>query len=198
VFYYLTAMNENYTHPAPPEASREGILRGMYRLRAPGREGACVQLAASGAILREAIAAAEALESLWGLAAGVWSVTSFTELRRDGQAAARWNRLHPGAEPRLSWVEQCLGSAAGAVVAASDYVSALADLIRPYVHGTYVALGTDGFGRSDTRPTLRRFFEVSREHIVVAALAAAGQADRAQQAIAHYRIDPESLAPWTV
>jgi pyruvate dehydrogenase E1 component len=164
VFYYVTVANENYAHPPMPEGAREGILKGLYQLR----KGE-VQLLGAGPILREVIAAADLLDKDWGVKAGVWSVTSFTELRRDGMEAERTRRL--GGEA-TSWVERCLKGASGPVVAASDYVSAVADLIRPYVPGRYVALGTDGFGRSDTRAALRAFFEVDAKSIAVAALAA--------------------------
>jgi pyruvate dehydrogenase E1 component len=188
VFYYVTVANENYAHPPAPAGAGEGILRGLYRLR----EGASVQLLGSGPILREVIAAAELLEKDWGLAAGVWSVTSFTELRRDGMRAERARRF--GAS-ETSWVERCLGPAQGPVVAASDYVSAVADLIRPYVTRRYVTLGTDGFGRSDTRAALRAFFEVDAKHIAVAALAAI-DARLAADALHRYGIDPVARPPW--
>jgi len=157
--------NENYAHPAMPEGAKEGILKGMYRVR----EGSELQLLGSGPILREVIAAADLLQKDWGVKAAVWSVTSFTELRRDGMEAERTRRLGGSVE---SWVERCLTKSKGPVIAASDYVSALADLIRPYVHGKYIALGTDGFGRSDTRAALRAFFEVDGRNIAIAALAA--------------------------
>ncbi len=188
VFYYLTVANENYAHPAMPAGAREGILRGMYRVR----EGAQVQLLGAGPILREALAAAELLEKDWDISAGVWSVTSFTELRRDGMRAERARRL---GGPATSWVEQSLGGAAGPVVAASDYVSAVADLIRPYVRARYVALGTDGFGRSDTRAALRAFFEVDAKHIAHAALAAL-DAGLAARALDRYGIDRVAGPPW--
>jgi pyruvate dehydrogenase E1 component len=165
VFYYVTVANENYAHPAMPQGTQEGILRGLYRLK----EGADVQLLGAGPILREVIAAAELLKKDWGVSAGVWSVTSFTELRRDGMEAQRVRRLGGQAK---AWVETCLEPTSGPVVAASDYVAALADLIRPYVPRKYVALGTDGFGRSDTRAALRAFFEVDSRNIALAALAA--------------------------
>ncbi|MGD9952290.1 MAG: alpha-ketoglutarate dehydrogenase [Burkholderiales bacterium] len=160
VFYYLTVMNENYAQPAMPAGAEEGILKGMHRVRAAGKGKKPVRLLGAGAILREVLAAAEALEAEHGVAAEVWSVTSFTELRRDGRSAKR------------SWVEQCLGGGKGPVIAASDYVSALADLIREWVPGRYVTLGTDGFGRSDTRAALRAHFGVDRAGIVKAALEA--------------------------
>ena len=179
VFYYVTVMNENYAQPPLPAGAEEGIKRGMYRVRESplagvgARAGGMkkirrVQLLGSGTILREALAAAEILEQQHGIAADVWSVTSFTELRRDGLECERWNREHPD-DPRESWVEQCLASARGPVIAASDYVRAVADLIRGWVPGKYVALGTDGFGRSDTRSALRRFFGVDAQGIAQAA-----------------------------
>ena len=188
VFYYVTVGNENYPHPAMPEDAAEGILRGMYRLR----DGSQVQLLGSGAILREVIAAAELLEKDWGIQAAVWSVTSFTELRRDGMRAERARRF--GAEGE-AWVQRCLHGTQGPVVAASDYVSAVADLIRPYVPGKYVALGTDGFGRSDTRAALRAFFEVDARNIAVAALAAL-ESPLLPEALRRYGIDPGTRPPW--
>jgi pyruvate dehydrogenase E1 component len=162
VFYYVTVMNENYAHPAMPAGAEAGILKGMYRVRAAGKGRKHVRLLGAGAILREVLAAAEVLESEHGVAAEVWSVTSFTELRRDGRGS------------KQSWVAQCLDGGKGPVVAASDYVSALADLIREWVPGKYVTLGTDGFGRSDTRAALRAHFGVDRAAIVKAALGAVG------------------------
>jgi pyruvate dehydrogenase E1 component len=193
VFYYLTTYNENYDHPGmPPDASQEGVLKGMYLLNK--KEKAKVQLLGSGPILREVIAAAELLEKDWNIEANVWSVTSFTELRRDGMQAERTRRL--GGEA-VSWVEKCLKGAQGPAVAASDYVSAVPDLIRPYMPGKYVALGTDGFGRSDTRAALRAFFEVDAKSVVVAALAAL-ESPLAADARRRYGLDQDgrSAAPW--
>ncbi|MSQ55672.1 MAG: alpha-ketoglutarate dehydrogenase [Betaproteobacteria bacterium] len=167
VFYYITVMNENYAHPAMPAGAEEGILRGMYRVSGDGTGS--VQLLGAGTILREVIAASVLLRRDFGIDADVWSVTSFTELRRDGMACERTRRF--GGEAR-GWVEQCLAPTRGPVVAASDYVRAVADLARPYVPHRYVSLGTDGFGRSDTRERLRDFFEVDAKNIVVAALSA--------------------------
>ena len=162
VFYYLTVMNENYVQPVMPVEAEAGILRGMYRVRGDGAGEA--QLLGSGAILRECLAAAELLGARpWGARRRL-SVTSWTELRCDGRDA--------DAAGRASWVEACLGATRGPVVAVSDYVSALADLIRPWVPGKMVSLGTDGFGRSDTRSALREYFGVSAQHIARAALAA--------------------------
>lgn len=171
VFYYVTVTNENYTHPIMPPGVEEGIIRGMYRIQrsaTPPR----VTLLGAGAILREVLAASALLETEFNIASDVWSVTSFSELRRDGLSVERWNRLHPADEPRLSWVEAYLGKASGPVIAASDYVRAVPDLIRPWVPGRYVALGTDGFGRSDTRAALRKFFEMDRKCIALAAISA--------------------------
>jgi len=202
VFYYLTLMNENYQHPAMPAGAEEGILRGMYRLREGSGSGPRVQLLGSGTILREVLAAAGLLESDFGVAADVWSVTSFTELRRDGIEAERWNMLHPTASsPRLAYVTDCLGDAPA--VAATDYIRAYADQIRQWVPGSYRVLGTDGFGRSDYRRALRRFFEVDRDHVVVAALkelADAGLVERdvVAGAIGRFDIDPEAPIPTSV
>jgi len=175
-----------------PEGAEAGILIGMYRLRKA--DEAVVQLLGSGPILREVIAAADLLEKDWGVKADVWSVTSFTELRRDGMEAERARRLGGKAE---GWVERSLKESKGPVIAASDYVSALADLIRPYVPRRYVALGTDGFGRSDTRAALRAFFEVDARNIAVAALAALDHAS-VGNARSRYGIGLESAPrpPW--
>jgi pyruvate dehydrogenase E1 component len=188
VFYYVTVANENYAHPAMPEGAKEGILKGMYRVR----EGSELQLLGSGPILREVLAAADLLQKDWGVKAGVWSVTSFTELRRDGMEAERTRRLGGSAE---GWVERCLAKSKGPFVAASDYVSALADLIRPYVPGKYVALGTDGFGRSDTRAALRAFFEVDARNIAIAALAALAHPSVGDARI-RYGIDAGTRPAW--
>ena len=204
VYYYLTVMNENYVHPPMPEGAADGILRGMYLLReAPAGQGPAVQLLGSGTILREVEAAADLLASDFGVAADVWSVTSFTELRRDGMETERWNRLHPTAEPRRSFVEQSLTGRTGPVVAATDYMRAVPDGIRPFVPAPYRyrVLGTDGFGRSDYRAKLRRFFEVDRHHVVVAALVSLAQLGTvepsvAQAAIERFGIDPDGGAPW--
>ena len=208
VFYYLTVMNENYQHPGMPEGRedevREGIIRGMYLLRegpAAKKDAPRVQLLGSGTILREVIAAAELLEQDFGVTADVWSVPSFTELRRDGIDVDRWNMLHPGEERRLSFAQQCLaGRPAGPMVAATDYMQAFADQIRPFMDRRYRVLGTDGFGRSDYRRNLRRHFEVNRHYIALAALtelAAGGAvpASAAADAIARYDIDPDKTAP---
>jgi pyruvate dehydrogenase E1 component len=205
VFFYLTVMNENYEHPAMPTHAPEGILRGMYRFRdAPGAgdDARRVQLLGSGSILREVLAAADLLREDWGVAADVWSVTSFTELRRDGLEAERWNLLHPDEPPRRPYATELLEGRPGPVVAATDWVKAYADQIRPFVPAPYRVLGTDGFGRSDQRDRLRRHFEVSRHFVTVAALkslADAGALARGtvRQAIERYKIDPDKPAPAT-
>jgi pyruvate dehydrogenase E1 component len=201
VFYYITVLNENYEQPPLPEGVREGIVRGMYLLE-EGAAGAQprVQLLGSGAILREVREAAVLLRNDWGVEADVWSVTSFNELRREGLLAERWNLLHPGEAPRTSLVQGALAERRGPVVAATDYMKTHADQIRPFVPGRYVVLGTDGFGRSDTRERLRHFFEVNRYYVALAALKALmddGEVppDTVAQAIEKYGIDPGKPAP---
>ncbi len=216
VFYYITLMNENYPHPGMPEGAREGILKGMYKLIDPGlgtagagsgpadkKSSPRVQLLGSGTILREVMAAAELLKKDWGVAADVWSCPSFNELRRDGIACARWNLLHPTDKPRASHVEQCLSGTKGPVIASTDYMRTFADQIREFVPRRYKVLGTDGFGRSDSRENLRRFFEVNRFYVAVAALKALAEdgevpAAKVAEAIKKYGIDAEKPAPWTV
>ncbi len=204
LFYYITVMNENYPQPAMPEGVEEGIVRGMYRYQSSGRKKKQrVQLLGSGAILREVIAAAELLEQDFGISSDVWSVTSFNELRRDGLAVDRWNMLHPEEEPRVSYVTRQLADQSGPVVAATDYIRSYADQIRPFVPATYRVLGTDGYGRSDRRSQLRKFFEVNRYYVAVAALKALEEdgvlkGEVVSEAIRKYRIDPEKPAPWTV
>jgi pyruvate dehydrogenase E1 component len=197
VFYYITLYNQSDAQPSMPRRMEEGILRGMYKVREAGgeRREARVRLLGSGTILREALAAAELLENDWRIGADVFSVTSFTELRRDGMEVTRAARLGR-AKHAAPWVMQQLPRNGTPVVAATDYVSAVADLIRPWIGDPYLALGTDGFGRSDTRASLRRFFEVDRHSIAVAALAALGDA-RVREAARRYAIDAESAPPWT-
>jgi pyruvate dehydrogenase E1 component len=194
VFYYVTVMNENYQQPALPAGAEEGILRGMHRIAGDG--SGAVRLLGSGTILREVLAGADLLRADFGVEADVFSVTSFTELRRDGLDVERDNRLHPTRDPRIPFVQQSLGEGDAPVIAATDYVRQLPDLIRPWVEASYTALGTDGFGRSDFRRHLRRFFEVDRHHVAVAALHALGRNEDAEQAIAKYEIDAEAVAPW--
>ena len=210
VFYYITVMNENYTHPGLPEGAEEGILRGMYLFKSgakrKARTGADqplkVQLLGSGTILREIIAAGELLEQDWDVSADIWSCTSFTELRREGLACERWNLLHPTEAPRESWVEKNLKRSSGPVVASSDYIKTFAEQIRPFIPKgrQYRVLGTDGFGRSDTRGKLRDFFEVDRHWVALAALKALAdqgeiKATVVAAAIKKYGIDPNKPNP---
>ncbi|MDZ4811851.1 MAG: pyruvate dehydrogenase (acetyl-transferring), homodimeric type [Pseudomonadota bacterium] len=208
VYFYITLMNENYTHPDMPEGAAAGILKGMYLLKEGGKakkNEPRVQLMGSGTILREVIAAADLLEKDFGVGADIWSCPSFTELRRDGVDVERWNRLHPEAAPKKAWITTQLEGRNGPVVAATDYVRAFAEQVRAYmprgVH--YTALGTDGFGRSDTRSNLRRFFEVDRHyiaHAAIAALASEGKMNPQDvaRAIKRYKIDPDKPNPVTV
>jgi pyruvate dehydrogenase E1 component len=194
-------MNESYSHPAMPPGAEEGILKGIYLLQEGGKtKGPRVQLLGSGTILREAIAAAALLQADFGVTADVWSVTSFTVLRREGLDTERWNMLHPGEPARQSYVESCLGGRSGPVVAATDYMKAFSDQIRAFMPKRYRVLGTDGFGRSDYRVRLRRFFEVDRHFIALAALKALADeeqvpAAKVKLAIAKYGIDPEAPNP---
>ena len=206
VYYYITLMNENYHHPAMPPTARDGILRGMYLLRDAGAaddKTPRVQLFGSGAILREVEAAADLLANEWKVRADVWSVTSFNELQRDGVAASRWNMLHPQEPPRRSHVETCLQGRSGPGIAATDYIRTFAEQIRPFVGRRYVALGTDGYGRSDFRRKLRQFFEVDRHFVTLAALRALADEGSlppatVQKAIEKYHIDPNKPNPITV
>ncbi|ADE12971.1 pyruvate dehydrogenase (acetyl-transferring), homodimeric type [Sideroxydans lithotrophicus] len=203
VFYYLTVMNENYAHPAMPKGVEAGIIKGMYKFSASkAKTKAKVQLLGSGTILREVIAAGELLERDFGIAADVWSVTSFNELRREGIDCERWNTLHPEAKARVSYVEQSL-DAKTPVIAATDYIRSYADQIRPFVKARYKTLGTDGFGRSDFRVKLRQFFEVDRFYVAVTALKALADegtipASEVSKAIKLYKINPDKPNPTTV
>ncbi|MCU7851724.1 MAG: pyruvate dehydrogenase (acetyl-transferring), homodimeric type [Candidatus Thiodiazotropha sp. (ex Monitilora ramsayi)] len=203
VFYYLTVMNENYIQPAMPEGVEEGIVRGIYRFRKGGKRKNRVQLLGSGTILREVIAAADLLEKDFQISADVWSVTSFNELCREGQGVERWNMLHPEEKPRNSYVSDQLGGQKGPVIAATDYIRSYAEQIRPFLNAHYSVLGTDGYGRSDMRSQLRKFFEVNRYYVTVAALKAladegAIKPEVVSQAIKKYKIDPEKPNPATV
>ncbi|MGR8978998.1 MAG: pyruvate dehydrogenase (acetyl-transferring), homodimeric type [Gammaproteobacteria bacterium] len=204
IFYYITVMNENYSHPAMPKGIEQDILKGMYSFRQGAKKkGPRVQLLGSGTIFREVEHASELLRDDWGVESDLWSCPSFTELARDGHACERWNRLHPTEPARKPHVATCLAKAQGPVIAATDYNRAFADQIRVYVQGPYTVLGTDGFGRSDTRENLRSFFEVDRYHVTVAALkslADMGQLDASHvnSAIAKYGINPDIKAPWLV
>ena len=200
VFYYITCMNENYAHPAMPKGVEQGILRGMYLLHIGGRGAVRATLLGSGTILREVLAAAELLESEFGIPADVMSVTSFSELRRDALAAEREAMLKPGDKPRQPWVRECLAGRQGPFIAATDYMKVVSDQVRQWVPGRYVTLGTDGFGRSDARAALRGHFEVDRHWIVVAALKALaddGRIDRSSVtlAIKKFGIDPDKPDP---
>ena len=204
-YYYLTVMNENYGHPAMPEGAEAAIIKGMYRFRGGEAKAKAprVQLLGSGTIFREVIAAADLLRSDWGVESDLWSCPSFTELARNGRMVERDNMLHPNRKPALSHLETCLAETKGPVVAATDYVRAYPEQIRPYVRRRFVVLGTDGFGRSDTREKLRHFFEVDRFYVAVAALKALADegtipASKAVDAMRKYGIDPAKPAPWTV
>jgi pyruvate dehydrogenase E1 component len=202
VFYYITVMNENYAHPALPAGAESGILRGMYRLKTGGKGKLRVQLLGSGTILREVLAARDLLEEKFGIPADVWSVTSFSELRREALDVERWNARHPEAEQRTSHVAECFAGASGPFVAATDYMKLVADQIRQWVPGRFVALGTDGFGRSDGRDALRHHFEVDRKSVVVAALKALaddGSIDRSTvtKAMTELGVDPDKPNPVT-
>ncbi|MCC6708393.1 MAG: pyruvate dehydrogenase (acetyl-transferring), homodimeric type [Gammaproteobacteria bacterium] len=198
VFYYITVMNEAYTHPAMPAGVEDDIVRGMYLFKESA--GAQVQLLGSGTILREVLAAAELLQEDFGIASNVWSVTSFNELRREGLECSRWNMLHPLEPARVPFLTQKLGAHPGPCVAATDYIRAYAGQIREYVPGRYRCLGTDGFGRSDSRHKLREYFEVNRQYIVVAALKTLADdgvvpAQKVAEAIAKYGINADKPNP---
>ncbi len=206
VFYYLTVMNENYAHPAMPEGIEEDIIRGMYLFKAADEKAGSrkVHLMGSGTILREVIEGAKLLEQDFGISADIWSVPSFTLLARDGEAAERWNMLHPEEPGRVPFVKRQLAERGEApIIASTDYIKAFADQIRPYVPGTYKVLGTDGFGRSDYRRKLRRHFEVDRHYVAVAALKALAEENKipsktVSEAIAKYGIDADKPNPATV
>mgnify|MGYP000437990024 CR=1 FL=1 len=205
VFFYLTTMNENYSHPSIPEGSEEGILKGMYCFKRSSlkKPQAYVQLLGGGTILREVEKAAEILENEYKIAANIWSVTSFNELRREGLAIERENRLHPDQKAKKSYVTLSLENETGPVIAATDYIKTYADQIRQFVPAPYVVLGTDGFGRSDTREKLRDFFEVSAPYIVLAALTALAQEEKFDpkdivNVMKKMQLDPEKPIPTSV
>ena len=201
IYYYITAMNENYSHPAKPVGSDQGILKGMYLFKEfKGKGKAKVQMLGSGAILREIIKAAEVLSKDYGIDCKVWSVTSFNELKKDGMEVERKNLLNPSDKPNKSYVETCLHRQEGTIIAASDYVRSYSDQIRPFVKKPFYSLGTDGFGRSDTREKLRNFFEVDKKHIVVYTLSALAkeqllESKQAEKAIKKYKIDQKKIFP---
>ncbi len=203
IFYYITVMNENYEMPAMPEGSREGILRGLYKLKDAKKKKLHVNLLGSGAILNETVKAQAILAEKYGVSSHVYSATSYKELRRDALECQRWNMLHPSETPRQSYLETLLEGVSGPFVAASDYMRTFAEQIGPFLPGPLLALGTDGFGRSETREALRRFFEVDASAIVVAALhmlAEDGKIERTvvAQAISDLGVNPNAPAPWTV
>lgn len=203
VFYYITVMNENYTHPELPKGVEEGIIKGMYRLQgAPKPAKAHVQLLGSGTILREVLAAATILQEDFQVSSDVWSVTSFNELRRDGLAVERYNRLHPESKPQRSYVEEQLAEMDGPIIAATDYMRLYAEQIRPFIAASYTTLGTDGYGRSDTRKQLRHFFEVDAKNIVYAALDALVKQKKLPKsvlmdALKRYQLNPDKPDPIT-
>jgi pyruvate dehydrogenase E1 component len=202
VYYYITVMNENYSHPEMPKDAAQGILKGMYLFSESSKRSKKprVQLLGSGTILHEVIAAADLLKKEFNVDADIWSVTSFNELRREALSISRWNMLHPGETARLSHVEKCFKSRIGPVIAATDYMKIYADQIREFVPGRYCVLGTDGFGRSDTREKLRQFFEVDRYYIAIAALKSLAEegeipVKQVVQAIKKFDIDPDRPDP---
>jgi pyruvate dehydrogenase E1 component len=204
VFYYVTVMNENYPHPAMPENVSEGIIKGMYRIKEGAEsKGAHAQLLGSGTILREVLAASELLQDDWKVSTDVWSVTSFTELRRDGLSIDRENMYNPEVAEKNTWVAQCLDATNGPVIATTDYMRSVPDLIRTWVPRRYITLGTDGYGRSDTRKALRDFYEVDRFHITLAtlkALVADGAIEKKilAKAIQKYGLEANRPNPWDI
>ena len=200
-FYYIAVMNENYVHPALPGGIEDAIIKGLYAFRKEAK--AQINLLGSGTILREVIAAAELLQSDFGISSNIWSVTSFNELRRDGLDCERWNMLNPEAEPRIPYVAECLNPNQLPVVAATDYMKAYAEQVRSFLTARYRVLGTDGYGRSDSRAKLREFFEVNRHYVVVAALKTLAEegkikATKVTEAIKKYGLDPAKPNPTTV
>lgn len=203
VFYYITTMNENYSHPEMPKDKKceEGILKGMYKIKEFTRyKKTKIQLLGSGTILREMMVAAEILQNEYQIDSEIWSVTSFNELRKDGMEVERYNLLNPDKEQKVSFVEECLGKTEGPILAASDYMRMNSDQIRPYTNKSFYSLGTDGYGRSDTRKNLRRFFEVDKEHIVAYGLSVLAKeqliaSKYAKEAIKKYNIDGNKPMP---
>jgi len=202
IFYYLTVMNEQYAMPEMPAGAGDGILKGMYKFRSTSNPNAPLraQLFGSGAILPEVIKAQEILESKYGVGADVWSITSYSELYREGHAVERWNVLHPTAKPRAPYVAGCLADAPGVLVAASDYLKALPDSIDRWLPRPLTTLGTDGFGRSESRASLREFFEVDYRYVIVATLAALARdgkidASVVDEAMKAHAINPEKANP---
>ena len=203
VYYYITLMNENYSHPALPKGAEEGILKGLYSFSKSKAKGEKVQLMGSGVILREVIAAAELLESDWGVSADVWSATSFTELRREGLDCERWNLLNPEKPQKVNFVAQSLKDAKGPVIASTDYMKSFAEQIQRFVPNKFVALGTDGYGRSDSRDALRDFFEVNRYYVTVAALKALSDegklpVSKVAEAVKKYKLNANKPSPTSI
>ena len=194
-------MNENYSHPEKPKDCDEGILKGMYLFQENNNKGKIkVQLLGSGSILREIIAASKILSKDYGVDSDIWSVTSFNELRKNGMETERWNLLHPDEKKKKSYVENCLDKREGPIIAASDYTRSFSDQIRPYTQKPFYSLGTDGYGRSDTRKNLRKFFEVDKEHIVAYTLSALSKeqlvaSKEAEKAIKKFKINKEKEFP---
>ena len=203
IFYYITTMNENYTHPAMPKDKNceEGILKGMYKIREYSKYNKTkIQLMGSGTILREVMKCAEILQKDYQIDSEVWSVTSFSELSRDGVETERFNLLNPDKPQKFSYVEECLGKKEGPILAASDYIRTHSDQIRPFIKKSFYSLGTDGFGRSDTRENLRKFFEVDSEHLVTYALSILAKeqlipSKHVKEAIKKYNIDTDKPIP---
>lgn len=194
-------MNENYSHPEKPKNCDDGILKGMYLFKEINNKGKTkVQLLGSGTILREIISAAEILSKDYGIDSDIWSVTSFNELRRDGMETERWNLLNPNEKKRESYVQKCLKKRDGPIIAASDYTRSFSDQIRPYTDKIFYSLGTDGYGRSDTRKNLRKFFEVDKEHIVAYTLSALAKeqliaTNEVEKAMKKFKIDKDKEFP---
>jgi len=200
VFYYITIYNENWAQPAKPDGVEEGVLRGLYRFREATAGSRRVQLLASGPIVQQALRAQQMLAEKWDVAADIWSATSFQQLRNEALDVERWNRLHPDAEQRVPYVSRLIGATDGPIVAATDYLKSLPDMVARWIDRPYTVLGTDGFGRSDTREALRTHFEVNAEHIAYAALHGLcldgkSTPDELRQAVAELTIDPERVNP---
>jgi pyruvate dehydrogenase E1 component len=203
IFYYITTMNENYTHPKMPKdkSVEKGILKGMYLFKEYNKyKKTKIQLLGSGAILREMIKAAEILQNEYHIDSNLWSVTSYNELRKEAIEVERYNLLNPDKRPKKTYIEECLSSTEGPIVAASDYMRLNSDQIRPFTNKSFYSFGTDGYGRSDTRKNLRKFFEVDKEHLVTYSLSVLAKeqlisSKYAKEAIKKYKIDPEKPIP---
>jgi pyruvate dehydrogenase E1 component len=202
IFYYLSVYNEAYEQPAMPEGVEEGIVKGMYKLNSKNVKGSKgrVQLFGSGTILREALRAQELLADQFKVASDVWSVTSYSQMARDAATVERWNRFHPTDEAKASYLQECLADVEGPIVSTSDNVRLVGDQIRPWLSQQYIVLGTDGFGRSETRPALRRHFEIDAENVAYAALCGLANEDKFDkaklpEALKSLDVDPEKLNP---